>query len=45
MDKNKALEILYDAAKQARLVYSDHAICQQAYELLKKELTPKEEKK
>lgn len=43
MDKHKALEIIYDAAKQARLVYGDHAICQQAYEILKKELTPKEE--
>lgn len=38
MEKNKALEILYTASNQARLMLEDHAKCRDAYELLKLEL-------
>lgn len=37
MTKEQALQILFDAAKQARLTYQDHALCQKAYEILKGE--------
>ena len=43
MKPTQALEILFEAARQARLIYQDHVTVQQAYELLKKELESKKE--
>lgn len=45
MDKEKALTILFEAAKLANMSYQNHILVQQAYDFLKQDGTTKPDTK